>query len=441
MGRLTRGVPVPVCSDGKHRLRWTPFLHERFVLAVNALGGLATSTPKRVLVLMKVQGVTVQHVKSHLQKYRVQEASLDGSNGSLTTPFLPLNLPLPSDLVSLDGTPALSLGLGEEEGERELGLHTSAALARQASNVSSPELAPAGGLPGSAASTRPPKAQRSKKAGSAHRKSPATTPRARQQKQQAAGGPAGAAVGLGPPVFGGVDAFDDMALDEDSLLRFATDTAQLDHPGGKTVAQLLTGGQEHVDDLPRGLDLSPDFAWPLAQDCMADLLQGSFLDSVMEDMLRGGDTGVAAHPREPRPLPQRLGEPPHLVPAPPGYGSAPSELDRHLLQMRQQDASLVPLVQPSTLDALQPRTLAEMALLEASMVAAPILPVHVPAVLLGAPFNADPVTDALRTQAELHRQLSVHLERTKQLEDLLRESGRQIAHLQAVSERSRGASL
>ena len=407
VSRDTWLTPRPFASDGKHRLRWTPFLHERFVLAVNSLGGLASSTPKKVLVLMDVQGVTVQHVKSHLQKYRVQlaqEAGLDGSDATLTAgaPFL-LPLTLSSDLASLDGTPALSLGLGEVDGDAEFGHHSHHGLARQASNVSSPPDFEAarvpllgGGeqhaLPGSAASALPPKTQRSRKAGSggAARKSPGTTPRARQQRQQQQhAAAAGAPVGLGPSVFG--DGFDDMALDEATMLQFATG-----------------------DDLPRGLDLAPDFAWPLSTDCMADLLQGAFLDTVMEDMLRG-DTGVSGqHHRAPRAP---------MLPGPAGYGAVPPELERHLLQLDQPAVPLVPLVQPGTLDALQPRTLAEMALLEPGLEAA---------------CFADPVTDALRTQAELHRQLSVHLERTKQLQDLLKESGRKIAQLQSVSERSRG---
>ncbi|XP_038892744.1 putative Myb family transcription factor At1g14600 isoform X2 [Benincasa hispida] len=66
------------------RLRWTPDLHHSFVLAIQKLGGHQT-TPKLVLQLMDVKGLTISHVKSHLQMYRSMRADMGRQDRSSLT--------------------------------------------------------------------------------------------------------------------------------------------------------------------------------------------------------------------------------------------------------------------------------------------------------------------------------------------------------------------
>ncbi|KAL8528642.1 hypothetical protein ACS0TY_006183 [Phlomoides rotata] len=55
----------------KQRRCWSPELHKRFVDALHQLGGAQSATPKQIRELMKVDGLTNDEVKSHLQKYRI----------------------------------------------------------------------------------------------------------------------------------------------------------------------------------------------------------------------------------------------------------------------------------------------------------------------------------------------------------------------------------
>ncbi|KAA0034530.1 transcription factor LUX [Cucumis melo var. makuwa] len=58
-------------SQRKQRRCWSSELHRRFVHALQQLGGPHVATPKQIRELMKVDGLTNDEVKSHLQKYRL----------------------------------------------------------------------------------------------------------------------------------------------------------------------------------------------------------------------------------------------------------------------------------------------------------------------------------------------------------------------------------
>lgn len=58
-------------TDSKPRLKWTPELHRRFIEATNQLGGADKATPKSLMRVMGIPGLTLYHLKSHLQKYRL----------------------------------------------------------------------------------------------------------------------------------------------------------------------------------------------------------------------------------------------------------------------------------------------------------------------------------------------------------------------------------
>nr|XP_011468444.1 PREDICTED: protein PHR1-LIKE 1-like [Fragaria vesca subsp. vesca] len=85
-------------AGNKERLRWTQELHDMFVDAVTKLGGPDRATPKGILKAMGVSGLTIYHIKSHLQKYRISKFVPETTNRSrndnrliITKPIKPMS--------------------------------------------------------------------------------------------------------------------------------------------------------------------------------------------------------------------------------------------------------------------------------------------------------------------------------------------------------------
>ncbi|KAG6571544.1 Protein PHOSPHATE STARVATION RESPONSE 1, partial [Cucurbita argyrosperma subsp. sororia] len=105
--RVQNRLPSSNGAPSKLRMRWTPELHDAFVEAVNKLGG---ATPKGVLKLMQVEGLTIYHVKSHLQKYRTARYQPESSKGPVEKSTTSLEDISSLDLkTSIDITEALRL--------------------------------------------------------------------------------------------------------------------------------------------------------------------------------------------------------------------------------------------------------------------------------------------------------------------------------------------
>ncbi|WOL11606.1 transcription repressor KAN1-like isoform X2 [Canna indica] len=104
---LSRSYPTRR-STRAPRMRWTSSLHDRFVRAVELLGGHERATPKSILELMDVKDLTLAHVKSHLQMYRTIKstdkpaASSGQSDGSGEEDLAPGN----SSLQLMEGSDA-----------------------------------------------------------------------------------------------------------------------------------------------------------------------------------------------------------------------------------------------------------------------------------------------------------------------------------------------
>ncbi|KAL5808371.1 hypothetical protein ACOSQ3_029062 [Xanthoceras sorbifolium] len=98
-----------LATDTKPRLRWTAELHQRFVNAVAQLGGPDKATPKAIMRIMGVKGLTLYHLKSHLQKFRLGKQSHNKDLKDQAARQNPIVLDLERNASATSGIPNCSL--------------------------------------------------------------------------------------------------------------------------------------------------------------------------------------------------------------------------------------------------------------------------------------------------------------------------------------------
>ncbi|WOK91662.1 hypothetical protein Cni_G00353 [Canna indica] len=117
---LSLQVQQQLQPSRKARRCWSQELHRKFVQALQQLGGAQVATPKQIRDLMKVDGLTNDEVKSHLQKYRLHTRKAPNASAAADRPHVVLGslwvppedyTTSPKDGLSQSGSPLSPLQL------------------------------------------------------------------------------------------------------------------------------------------------------------------------------------------------------------------------------------------------------------------------------------------------------------------------------------------
>ncbi|KAK3134216.1 hypothetical protein QOZ80_6AG0546440 [Eleusine coracana subsp. coracana] len=81
-----RGGKENASTPKRQRIQWSGELHRKFVKVINQIG-IDRVVPKKILEMMNVEGLTREHVASHLQKYRIYMKKISNGTFRSNSPF------------------------------------------------------------------------------------------------------------------------------------------------------------------------------------------------------------------------------------------------------------------------------------------------------------------------------------------------------------------
>ncbi|XP_020585327.1 myb family transcription factor EFM-like [Phalaenopsis equestris] len=115
-----------IAAPRKQRRCWSPELHRKFLDALEQLGGSQSGTPKQIRELMKVERLTNDEVKSHLQKYRLHTRRLPPTiqSSSRISPQIPPQFVLVGGILVPPPEYAVAASSAEQSSAAFNGLYT-----------------------------------------------------------------------------------------------------------------------------------------------------------------------------------------------------------------------------------------------------------------------------------------------------------------------------